>query len=173
MAYQRQEGHSFMKRSLNMPVPCRGACSWMMAAWCESVCVCVNDSGWDGWFCRLPVWAWNPRSHCVQYVPVFFIYFLQSSYRHPFFTGLGDDSINGFSHDLVALKSTIFWSLLHHNQESQALIWDSEYRIGLPILSLHVDIQWKLLSLKRNTNHHIPHLVILTHFKEREQWMNN
>lgn len=41
MADQRQEGHSFMKRASNMPGSCRGACPWMMAAWCERECVCV------------------------------------------------------------------------------------------------------------------------------------
>lgn len=57
MADQRQEGHSFMKRGLNMPGPCRGACPWMMATW--SVYVCERFGG-DSLFCRLPIWGIGP-----------------------------------------------------------------------------------------------------------------
>lgn len=38
MADQRQEGHRFMKRGLNMPGPCRGACPWMSRL-CVRTCV--------------------------------------------------------------------------------------------------------------------------------------
>lgn len=41
MADQRQEGHSFTKRGLNMPGSCRGAYPWTTAAWCVRVRVCV------------------------------------------------------------------------------------------------------------------------------------
>lgn len=66
MADQRQEGQSFMKRGLNMPGPCRGACPWMMATWCVCVIehwveygdegVCVGWGGrWGVDFCRLVI----------------------------------------------------------------------------------------------------------------------
>lgn len=67
MADQRQEGHSFTKRGLNMPGPCRGACPWMMATWCVSVCMYESEHlGGDSWFCRLPIWEMRSANHSLS-----------------------------------------------------------------------------------------------------------
>lgn len=71
MADQRQEGHSFMKRGLNMPGSCRGACPWMMAAWC--VCLCVSEHlGEMVNFVGYQSEEWDPKSESV---PVSFFFF--------------------------------------------------------------------------------------------------
>lgn len=81
MADQRQEGHSFMKRGLNMPGPCRGACPWMMATWCVRVCVCVRGSVCGGGvdFVGYQSEEWDPQ---ITACPCLF--FFQSSSVHPF-----------------------------------------------------------------------------------------
>lgn len=74
MADQRQEGHSFMKRGLNMPGPCRGACPWMMATWCVQVCVCLWGRIWGEMvnFVGYQSEEWDPKS---QSVPAFSFFF--------------------------------------------------------------------------------------------------
>lgn len=79
MADQRQERHSFMKRSLNMPRPCRGACPWMTAAWCVYL---RERSGLDSWFSRLPVREEGPL---ITVCPCIFFFHLHSS-ADPVFT---------------------------------------------------------------------------------------
>lgn len=84
MADQRQEGHSFMKRGLNMPGPCRGACPWMMATWCVWVrgCVCEWAFGEGGEmvdFVGYQSEEWDPQ---ITACPC--LCFFQSSSVHPF-----------------------------------------------------------------------------------------
>lgn len=123
MADQRQEGHSFMKRGLNMPGPCRGACPWMMATWCVWVCACVWVSIWegDGWFCRLPIWGMGPPNHRLSLS--FFSVIICASQC----TGWGDfwrTMHQWIFSELVALKPLTPGALLHYNQESKAGAWD-------------------------------------------------
>lgn len=101
-----------MKRGLNMPGPCRGACPRMMA----TQCVRVREQHFEGWggvvdFVGYPSEEWDPQITACHHLCIR-IHWLRRRLKKP--------CIN----ELVALKLLAPGALLHYNQESKAGAWD-------------------------------------------------
>lgn len=120
MADQRQEGHSFTKRGLNMPGPCRGACPWMMATWCVWVSVCMWVSIWGEMvdFLGYQSEKWDPQITVCLYE-----YFFSFRYHLCISTQWWSNRLlhQWLFSDLVALCSLTTGVLLPYNRVSKAV----------------------------------------------------